>query len=174
MLDIASLAKLGGARKYSIDETIFNAGDSGHEMFIILKGKVGVLINSMEGFPIRVAELGAGDFFGEMSLLEGMPRSAAVEALEDTIVMVINENNFEKIIAQQPGLAYRIMKGMSNRSTKQNEEIAQLSQGEVLESQAVRLVHPYKYSTILFSRRIIKNYLLIASADDEAFRLIVK
>ena len=136
MLDIASIAKLGGARKYNIDETIFYAGDSGHEMFIILKGKVGVLINSIDGFPIKVAELGPGDFFGEMSLLEGMPRSATVEALEDCIVMVINENNFEKIIAQQPNLAYRIMKGMSGRLRKQNEEISQLKHGEAAESQA--------------------------------------
>ncbi|HQA08643.1 MAG TPA: hypothetical protein PKW25_11300 [Syntrophomonadaceae bacterium] len=52
MVDIASIAKLGEARKYNIDETIVYAGDSGHEMFIILKGKVGVLINSIDGFPI--------------------------------------------------------------------------------------------------------------------------
>jgi len=169
MLDIASIAKLGGARKYNIDETIFYAGDSGHEMFIILKGKVGVLINSIDGFPIKVAELGPGDFFGEMSLLEGMPRSATVEALEDCIVMVINENNFEKIIAQQPNLAYRIMKGMSGRLRKQNEEISQLKHGEAAESQASEVNSSVKILDDSIFPPNHKTYPLTASPDDEAF-----
>ncbi len=168
MLDIASIAKLGGARKYNIDETIFYAGDSGHEMFIILKGKVGVLINSIEGFPIKVAELGAGDFFGEMSLLEGMPRSATVEALEDTVVMVINENNFEKIIAQQPSLAYRIMKGMSSRLRKQNEEISQLKQEETVESKAAEINSAVQILDESIFPPNHKNYPLTASPDDDA------
>lgn len=129
MVDVAKLAQLGGVRKYSTDEVFFNAGDPGHEMFIILRGKIGVFIDSIDGFPIPVAELGPGDFFGEMSLLEGMPRSATIQATEDTIVIVINENNFEQVIAQQPKIAYRIMKGMSSRLRQQNEELGKLKEG---------------------------------------------
>jgi len=169
MVDIASIAKLGEARKYNIDETIVYAGDSGHEMFIILKGKVGILINSIDGFPIKVAELGPGDFFGEMSLLEGMPRSATVEALEDCIVLVINENNFEKIIAQQPSLAYRIMKGMSSRIRKQNEEISKLKQGEAGESQASEVSSSVKILDDSIFPPNHKTYPLTASPDDEGF-----
>ncbi len=122
------LAKLGEVKKFNIDENVCNIGEAGHEMYIILKGKVGVYINSIDGFPIKVTELSSGDFFGEMSLLESMPRSANIEALEDTFVLAINENNFERIIAQQPNLAFRIMKGMSNRLRKQNEELSRSKQ----------------------------------------------
>ncbi|MDD3268929.1 MAG: DUF2225 domain-containing protein [Syntrophomonadaceae bacterium] len=133
-MDVAALAKLGGVKKYGIDELFFNAGDPGHEMYIILRGRVGVYLNSIDGFPIMVATLGPGDFFGEMSLLEGMPRSATIGAIEDTIVLIINENNFEQVIAQQPGLAYRIMKGISGRLRQQNDEIKQLKQGAAVQT----------------------------------------
>ena len=166
MVDIALLAKLGGVRTYHTDENIFNAGDCGREMFIILKGKVGVYIISIDGFPIKVAELCAGDFFGEMSLLEGMPRSANIEALEDTIVLVIDENNFEKVIAQQPSLAYRIMKGMSNRLRKQNEEICQLRPGEACQSTAEAKPAVQILDNSIFPPNH-KNYSLTAAPDDE-------
>lgn len=129
MLDIASLARLGGVKKYGEDEVFFNFGDQGREMYIILKGRVGVFINSFDGFPAKLSELKTGDFFGEMSLLESMPRSATISALEETVVLIINENNFEQVIAQQPSLALRIMKGMSNRLRQQNEELSFLKKG---------------------------------------------
>jgi uncharacterized protein (DUF2225 family) len=133
MVDIAALARLGGVRKYEVDETFFHFGDPGHEMFIILKGHVGVYINSLDGSPLQVAALKDGDFFGEMSLLENMPRSATISALEDTVCLVIDESNFEQVIAQQPSLAFRIMKGMSNRLRQQNEELSFLKHGSKLE-----------------------------------------
>jgi hypothetical protein len=136
MVDIAALARLAGVRKYGADEIFFHWGDPGHEMFIILKGTVGVFINSLDGSPLQVATLKDGDFFGEMSLLEGMPRSAAITALEDTVCLVIDESNFEQVIAQQPSLAFRIMKGMSNRLRQQNEELSFLKQGSKPEEDA--------------------------------------
>ncbi|WP_054691958.1 DUF2225 domain-containing protein [Syntrophomonas palmitatica] len=129
MVDIAALARLGGVKKYAADEVFFNFGDRGKEMFIILKGRVGVYINSFDGFQTKVAELKAGDFFGEMSLLEGLPRSATISSLEETVVLIINDANFEQVIAQQPSLALRIMKGMSNRVRQQNEELSFLKRG---------------------------------------------
>lgn len=136
MVDIAALARLGGVRKYGADEIFFHFGDPGHEMFIILKGTVGVFINSLDGSPLQVATLKDGDFFGEMSLLEGMPRSATITALEDTVCLVIDESNFEQVIAQQPSLAFRIMKGMSNRLRQQNEELGFLKHGSKPEANA--------------------------------------
>ncbi len=129
MVDIAALARLGGVRKYAADEIFFHFGDSGHEMFIILQGHVGIYINSLDGSPLQIASLKNGDFFGEMSLLENMPRSATIIALEDTICLVIDESNFEQVMAEQPNLAFRIMKGMSNRLRQQNEELSFLKQG---------------------------------------------
>ncbi|MEN6348537.1 MAG: DUF2225 domain-containing protein [Syntrophomonas sp.] len=172
---MASLAKLGGVRKYNIDELFFNSGDPGNEMYIILRGKVGVYLNSVDGFPIMVNKLGPGDFFGEMSLLEGMPRSATIGAVEDTIVLVINEHNFEQVITEQPSLAYRIMKGMSSRLRQQNDEIRQLKQGsdeielgkvKTSSSSPAKASQPVVLDDAIFPPGH-KNYDLVASASDD-------
>ncbi|MGE5544279.1 MAG: DUF2225 domain-containing protein [Bacillota bacterium] len=126
MVDVAQLARLGGIKKYPTDEVLFNKGDEGREMYIILRGKVAVLVDSPDGSPVTIAALGPGDFFGEMSLLEGLPRSATIQALEDTTVITIDESNFELVIAKQPQIAYRIMKGLSSRLRSQNEELSRL------------------------------------------------
>jgi len=130
VVDVAHLARLGGIKKFTADEVLFNKGDEGSEMYIILRGKVAVLVDSPDGSPVTIAELGPGDFFGEMSLLEGMPRSATIQALDDTIVITIDESNFEQVIAKQPQIAYRIMKGLSSRLRSQNEELSRLKPGK--------------------------------------------
>ncbi|MDD2619461.1 MAG: DUF2225 domain-containing protein, partial [Syntrophomonadaceae bacterium] len=84
----------------------------------------------------------------EMSLLEGMPRSATIGAVEDTIVLIINENNFEQVIAQQPGLAFRIMKGISGRLRQQNDEIKQLKQGTALQPKNSSTTQPSAAGTV--------------------------
>lgn len=131
MLNIGQLAKAGVLRKYDTDEIIFHQGDPGHEMYILLKGRVRLLVASIDGTDIPVMDLNAGDFFGEMSLLENSPRSGTTQVLEECLAIVINENNFESIVAEQPALAFRIMKGMSRRIRQANEELAQLKQTEV-------------------------------------------
>ncbi len=131
MLNIGQLAQAGLLKKYGTDEIIFHQGDPGHEMFILLKGRVRLLAHSADGTDVPFMDVNAGDFFGEMSLLENAPRSATVQAVDDCMVIVINETNFESVIAQQPALALRIMKGMSKRIRQINEELAQLK-GEII------------------------------------------
>lgn len=173
MVDIAALARLGGVRKYRADEILFHFGDPGHEMFIILKGKVGVYINSLDGSPLQVALLKSGDFFGEMSLLENMPRSATIGTLEDTVCLVIDESNFEQVIAQQPNLALRIMKGMSNRLRQQNEELSFLKQGSKPKEEDTTTAVCDAFTPLSFSRGIYpsghKSYPLSAPATHDTY-----
>ncbi|MGE5416040.1 MAG: DUF2225 domain-containing protein [Acidobacteriota bacterium] len=129
MIDLNRLANSATIKKFETDEVLFNEGDPGHEMMIILSGKLEISINSVDGFPIILANLGAGDLVGEMSLLEGLPRSATVRAIEQTIAAAIDEINFEKVIAEQPVLAVRMMKGLSKRVRDYNEEMRFLRRG---------------------------------------------
>jgi len=128
-MDIAKLARLGVAKKYTPDEVFCNEGDPGYEMFILLKGKVGIYLSSVDGSLFKVAELGPGDFFGEMSLLEMMPRSATIIAIEETVVIILNQGNFADVISQEPELAFRIMKGMSSRLRQLNDELVYIKSG---------------------------------------------
>jgi len=144
-MDIAQLARVGVVKKYDIDEIFFQEGDPGSEMYIILKGKVGVFLNTIDGFQYQVAQLASGDFFGEMSLLELMPRSATIQSLEETVAIILDQNNFAEVISREPELAYRIMKGMSRRLRQLNDEILDLKRGgssEVLDPRSSDIAQP--------------------------------
>jgi len=76
------------SRRYAADEVIFRTGDRGRNAYIIEAGRVEVSIER-KGENVVIAELGVGEIFGEMSMIDDAPRSASVTALEDTEVVVI-------------------------------------------------------------------------------------
>lgn len=108
-------------------QVLFSEGDKGEEMYIVLSGVVQVFL-LREGLQVLLADMGAGHFFGEMSLLEQEPRSASVIALEPSKLLVINNDNFQHFICQNPSLAVKIMKGLSGRVRSSNEQISILEQ----------------------------------------------
>ena len=130
MLDVSELKKFGVLKKYPKGTIIFNQGDPGEEMLIILTGKVSVSINSDFGGVINIAELTPGNFVGEMSVLESQPRSATVTALEDTIVLTIDKTNFLNFITNKPEWAFKIMQALSSRIRKINEKFAKSNMKE--------------------------------------------
>ena len=88
--------------------------DAGHEMFIIQKGKVQV--RKRVGKTERVlAELSEGEFFGEMALLLGMDRSATVEVVEDSKVLVVGPDTFESLLKNSPEIAMKMLRKMALR-----------------------------------------------------------
>src|SRR3990172_60970 len=106
-------------------DLIFAEGDLGNEMFIIQSGKVRIFKN-IDGFDQTLTVLEKGDFFGEMSVLEGMPRSAAAEAEEDCELIKINSANFVAMIKSNVEIAIRIMRKLSLRLGEANVQIERL------------------------------------------------
>jgi CRP-like cAMP-binding protein len=89
-------------------------GDAGQEMFIIQKGKVRVKKKVGKGEKV-LAELSDGEFIGEMALLLGMDRSATVEVLEDSKVLVVGPDTFESLLKNSPEIAMKMLKKMAQR-----------------------------------------------------------
>lgn len=104
---------------------LFYEGDEGKEMYIVLSGVVQVFL-LRDGLQVILANMGPGHFFGEMSLLEQEPRSASIIALEPSKLLVINNDNFQHFICNNPSLAIKLMKGLSGRIRSSNEQISQL------------------------------------------------
>ncbi|MBI5968375.1 MAG: cyclic nucleotide-binding domain-containing protein [Deltaproteobacteria bacterium] len=93
---------------------LFREGDLGQEMFIIQKGKVQV--RKRVGSTERVlAELSEGEFFGEMALLMGMDRSATVEVIEDSKILVVRPDTFESLLKSNLDIALKMLKKMASR-----------------------------------------------------------
>jgi CRP-like cAMP-binding protein len=93
---------------------LFREGDPGHEMFIIQKGKVRVR-KRVGGAEKVLAELSDGEFFGEMALLMGMDRSATVEVMEDSKILVISPNTFEGLLKNNVEIALKMLRKMAAR-----------------------------------------------------------
>ena len=95
-------------RQLKAGEILFKAGGTGDALYIVARGKVEVLANDLPGAEpsgSAIAVLGEGHAFGEMSLLSGGPRTATIRAIEDTDLLEISKEDFERLIATDRQLA---------------------------------------------------------------------
>jgi CRP-like cAMP-binding protein len=92
---------------------IFKQGDPGDRFYIIQSGKVRVFRKDSGGLETELSVLGAGESFGEMALLTGEARSANVEAVEETHLMVLSREQFERILKDFPDITLSFVKQMS-------------------------------------------------------------
>ncbi len=100
--------------RFADGELIFADGDHGATMYIIQSGKV-CLFRESKGNKRVLGELGKGDFFGEMSILEGLPRSTSAEAVEATELIEINSTTFDRMIKGNIEIAIRLLRKLSIR-----------------------------------------------------------
>jgi flavin-dependent dehydrogenase len=107
---------------YQSGEIIVRQGEVGDRMYFIQSGKVEVIKES-EGREVKLAELGQGEFFGEMALFEKNVRSATVRPLGEVRVLSVDKRMFLRKIHDDPSLAYRIMQKMSQRIRQLDNEL---------------------------------------------------
>lgn len=103
-------------------EIIFAEGDVSTEMFVIRTGSVEIL-KHVGGHPIRLAELKRGSFFGEMSLLEGLPRSATARAIGTAEMLVLRPGSLLLQIRRDPTFAFELLQQLSGRVRDLNEKL---------------------------------------------------
>jgi CRP-like cAMP-binding protein len=111
---------------------VFRQGDQGDEMFVIERGKIRLTL-AAEGHEKEVAVLGAGQFFGELSLIGNAPRSATAQAVEDSVLLAIGRDVFNMMVQDDLSIVYRMMSIQGQRLSRTNQPIEQLAQrlGEV-------------------------------------------
>lgn len=114
-------------RTFRKGEVLVEAGGPGGSVFIIESGKVRISLPGTEGREVTLAHLSGGDCFGEMSMLDGEPRSATVSAAEETTVLVGTREDFMRSLEGNPELAMSLLVTMSRRLRAANEIIESLS-----------------------------------------------
>jgi hypothetical protein len=100
--------------RYGAGERIFTEGDLATNMYIVQSGKVR-MFRMMEDEKRILGEMEKGDFFGEMSILEGLPRTFSAEALDDVELIEINTMTFDKMIKGNIEIAIRMLRKLSIR-----------------------------------------------------------
>ena len=121
------IVRLSSKVKYPKNKIIFIENEEGSELYIILKGSIKVSKISEGGEEMILAILKEGDFFGDMSLLDGKPRSATVTSNEDSILMLISGKSFEKVIEKHPRIALKLLRELTLRLRKADDLIGNLA-----------------------------------------------
>jgi CRP-like cAMP-binding protein len=111
--------------RYGANERVFAEGDLGTTMYIVQSGKVR-LFRVVDGQKRVHGVMDKGDFFGEMSILEGLPRTVSAEAVEDTELIEINSMTFDKMIKGNIEIAIRMLRKLSIRLRETERRLEEL------------------------------------------------
>ena len=123
-LPLESLTMLGEAvrlRHFSKGSHLFYEGDPGDTLFIVLSGRVKTVVESEEGRELTVNVLNPGDFVGELSILDGEPRSATGTALEDTEALSLPGATVRELLAQNPQAAMKVIEILTHKLRRTTE-----------------------------------------------------
>jgi CRP/FNR family transcriptional regulator, cyclic AMP receptor protein len=124
---------------YPDGSEIVKQGEVGNSMYIVQKGEVEVVYSDGER-QIVLSVLGPGDVFGDMALFTKSPRSATVRAKDQAIVLTIDKQGFLKRVHEDPSFAFLILKQMSERILKLDEEVSRLK-GASVSSQTEKMTN---------------------------------
>ena len=126
--DLGALCNMMTRKRFEAGQTIVHEEDEqGQTFFIILSGLVHVAVLTSEGKNAVLATLKRGDFFGEMALLDGEPRSASVIAAQECDLFLLYRRVFIDILQRYPKIAIHLLTEMSKRLRRANRHINTLS-----------------------------------------------
>ncbi len=126
-------------KKYPVGKVIIQDESDGDELYLIAEGRVKVVKKTKEGEEKLLALLHAGDFFGELELVDGRTRSANVVAVEDTILYALRQEDFHRLLHSSHPFALRLMQVMSVRLRSSNNNfLAELERNSYRFTQELR------------------------------------
>jgi CRP/FNR family transcriptional regulator, cyclic AMP receptor protein len=108
-------------RRYPKGEVVFLRGDPGTFLYIVESGTVKICLTTPEGKEITLALLGAGEFFGELALLDGESRSSDAVAMDTTHVLLLQREDFLKFVEERPRVALQLLEVLSRRLRDDNQ-----------------------------------------------------
>jgi CRP/FNR family cyclic AMP-dependent transcriptional regulator len=108
-------------RRYRKGEMIFLRGDLGRDLYVIESGAVRICLTTEDGKEITLALLGQGEFFGELALLDGEPRSSDAVSMEASQFLLLERSDFLQFVEEHPRVAHRVMAVLSRRLRDNNQ-----------------------------------------------------
>ena len=121
------LASVVTRRSVPRSTTIMAGGDATDSLYIVLAGRLKVMMSDAEGKEVILSILGPGEFFGEMGLIDDAPRSASVVAIEPCELLCIAKRDFKKCLAENVEMAMAVMRGLVRRLREADRKIGSLA-----------------------------------------------
>ena len=130
-LELRQLIEVGYRQRLRSEEFLFRENDPGDAFYLILSGSVEVFVEAIDK---HLNNLGTGQFLGELSLMLGIPRTASVRALEETILFAINKEGFQKVLTERPDLSEQIIQEIVKHKEELSERQQQLREMELVDA----------------------------------------
>jgi len=124
---IDAIARHVTRRPIQKDAVIFFENEPGDTLYVVASGRVRVSILGDDGREVILSMLGAGDFFGEMALLDNDPRSATTIAAEDSELLCLSRNDFDKVLRESPEMMMALIQVLTTRLRHANQQISTLA-----------------------------------------------
>jgi CRP/FNR family cyclic AMP-dependent transcriptional regulator len=124
---LRTLATVVTRRSAPRGSTIMAAGDPTDSLYIVISGRLKVMMGDSEGKEVILSILGPGEFFGEMGLIDDSPRSASVVSIEPCELLAIAKRDFKKCLAENFEMAMGVMKGLVRRLRDADRKIGSLA-----------------------------------------------
>ena len=143
---LASIASIAVRKRYGARDIVVQQSEEGGELFVIVSGHLKALSAGADGRDIALSVMGPGDVFGEMSLLDGEPRSATVAALDDCELVAVRREPFMRFLESSPKAAIGLLRVMSQRLrglTDRSDDVAFLRVGDRLAKRVAELAERY-------------------------------
>src|SRR5215471_1327707 len=118
---------------------LFRTGDEGDAMYLIEEGGVRICVRAEDGHEVTLTELHRGDFFGEMALLDGKPRSADARVAENARLAVLSRDHFLSFVRSNPHFALEMLTALANRLRHTDELLRHTATRNVNVEEAARL-----------------------------------
>ncbi len=125
--ELKKIEKLGLRKKYKKGNIVVLEKEMGAALFVIISGKVKIVRTDEDGREVILSIFGPGEFFGEMSLLDGLARSASVVALAKAELFMIHRRDFLKLLHEHPQVAISLLGELTTRLRKADTQIKSLS-----------------------------------------------
>lgn len=137
---LRAMAKLARIAHYKKDMVIFKERETGDKVYIIVTGLVKIYKQSSGGEETELKKALPREVFGEMSLLDGYPRSANAKAIEDTLLFYIDRCNFMQFLTENPEAALKLLEAMCHRLREANEIILSLTENNTINDLVAEIV----------------------------------
>ncbi len=124
--DIRELMSVAKRRTFRSGEVIFHREDPGQVLYVIKEGKVKISLISPDGQEISLVVFGKGECFGEIAILDGLPRSADAIAMEKVECYTLQRSDFHKAIMKNPKIAIQVMEVLSKRLRSTDQMVEDL------------------------------------------------
>jgi CRP/FNR family cyclic AMP-dependent transcriptional regulator len=141
--------KLLSMREVEAGTQIFHRGDPGDAMFLIESGNVRISVKDADGHDALLADLGRGEFFGEMAILDNQERSADATVLQAAKLAVLERENFRTLLRQNPDIALNILAALTHRLRRTDNLLRHRVSRNANEEAAARLTMADKAADLI-------------------------